>query len=108
MGDLRVWIIIAAIVIVTALLRFLPFWVFGSDRKTPAIIDKLGRILPYAVMGMLVVYCLKGVSFASVSGFLPTLIAALLVTVLHVWKRNTLISVFAGVAFYMVLVQLVF
>lgn len=108
MGDLRVWIIIAAIVIVTALLRFLPFWVFGSDRKTPAIIDKLGRILPYAVMGMLVVYCLKGVSFASVSGFVPTLIATLLVTVLHVWKRNTLLSIMCGTVCYMVLVQLVF
>ena len=108
MGDLRVWIIIAAIVIVTALLRFLPFWVFGSDRKTPAIIDKLGRILPYAVMGMLVVYCLKGVSFASVSGFLPTLIATLLVTVLNVWKRNTLVSIMCGTVCYMVLVQLVF
>ena len=108
MGDLRVWIIITAIVIVTALLRFLPFWVFGSDRKTPAIIDKLGRILPYAVMGMLVVYCLKGVSFVSVSGFLPTLIATLLVTVLHVWKRNTLLSIMCGTVCYMVLVQLVF
>ncbi len=108
MGDLRTWIIIAAIVIVTALLRFLPFWVFGSDRKTPAIIDKLGRILPYAVMGMLVVYCLKGVSFASVSGFVPTLIATALVTVLYVWKRNTLLSIMCGTICYMVLVQLVF
>lgn len=108
MGDLRVWIIIAAIVIATALLRFLPFWVFGSDRKTPAIIDKLGRILPYAVMGMLVVYCLKGVSFASMSGFLPTLIATLLVTVLYVWKRNTLLSIMCGTVCYMVFVQLVF
>lgn len=108
MGDLRAWIIIAAIVIVTALLRFLPFIVFGSKHKTPAIIDKLGRILPYAVMGMLVVYCLRNVSFTNVSGFLPSLIAGLTVGVLYVLKRNTLVSIVCGTVCYMVLLQMVF
>lgn len=108
MNDTQVWLAVAVIALVTAALRFLPFFIFGGSRKTPGIIDKLGKSLPYAIMGMLVVYCLKGVSFESPSGYLPSVIACLVVGLLYIWKRNTLISIVAGTVCYMVLVQMVF
>ena len=108
MTDLRTWGIVAVIALVTAALRFLPFLLFRGNKKTPKLIEKFGRILPYAIMGMLVVYCLKGISFTSVSGWLPMLIASVVVGLLYVWKRNTLISIVCGTVCYMVLVQLVF
>ena len=108
MNDWYVWCTIAVIALVTALLRFLPFSIFSGNRKTPKIVEKLGRDLPYAIMGMLVVYCLKDLSFAGVSGFLPQLIACAVVVVLHVWRRNTLVSIIGGTVCYMVMVQLVF
>ena len=108
MIDLRTLGIIAIVALVTALLRFLPFIIFRGNKKTPKLIKKLGGMLPYSIMGMLVVYCLKSVSFSSLNGFLPQLIASLVIILLHVWKRNTLISIVSGTVVYMVLVQLVF
>lgn len=108
MNDLHIWVLVAVIALVTAALRFLPFIIWSGNKKTPKIIEKLGRVLPFAIMGMLVVYCLKDVSFANVSGFLPAAIACLVVGVLYVWKRNTLISIIAGTVCYMILVQMVF
>ena len=108
MNNYHAWAIIAVIALVTAALRFLPFAIFSDSRKTPKIIEKLSKILPFAIMGMLVVYCLKGISFASVQGFLPALIACAVVGVLYVWKRNTLVSIVCGTVVYMLLVQLVF
>lgn len=108
MGETYIWYAVAVMALVTAVLRFLPFLIWGSSQKTPKIIEKLGRLLPYAIMGMLVVYCLKDVSFASVGGFLPQLMACALVGVLYVWKRNTLLSILSGTLCYMLLVQLVF
>ena len=108
MGESYVFLAVAVIALVTAALRFLPFVLFGGKRKTPRIIERLGRSLPYAVMGMLVVYCLRGVSFTSVGGFLPELIACLIVAGLYIWRRNTLLSIVAGTVVYMVLVQVVF
>lgn len=107
MTDLHTWLIVAVIAMVTVLLRFLPFIIF-RNRKTPKIIEKLGRVLPYAIMGMLVVYCLKDMNFMNVSGFLPQIIACTVVGVLYVWKRNTLLSIICGTVTYMLLVQLVF
>lgn len=108
MPDLHTWGIVAVIALVTAALRFLPFLIFNDKRKTPKLIEKLGKTLPYAIMGMLVIYCLKGISFASVSGWLPMLISCAVVGVLYIWKRNTLISIISGTVCYMLLVQLVF
>ena len=108
MTDLHAWIVVALIALVTAVIRFLPFAVWGGKRKTPKLIEKLGKSLPFAIMGMLVVYCLKDVQFLSLSGFLPALIACLVVGGLYVWKRNTLISIIAGTVSYMVLVQIIF
>ncbi len=108
MADLHIWGMVAVIALVTAALRFLPFVIWGKGRKTPKIIEKLGRLLPFAIMGMLVVYCLKGVSFTSAAGFLPSLIACVFVGVVYVWKRNTLASIVSGTVCYMILVQMVF
>ena len=101
--------ILAIVVIagVTIALRFLPFLLF-MGRKTPKTITYLGKVLPYAVMGMLVVYCLKGVSFSSPGTFLPELIAGAFVAFSYVLKRNTLLSIIGGTVCYMLLVQLVF
>ena len=99
-------IIVAALV--TAATRFLPFFVFGNGKKTPDIIVYLGKVLPYAIMGMLVIYCMKNVSFVKSPYGLPELIACAAVAVLHIWKRNTLLSIAVGTIGYMLLVQFVF
>ncbi len=101
-------LIIAIAAAVTILLRFLPFMIFGGDKKTPEIIVYLGRVLPYAIMGMLVVYALRSTQIAAYPFGLPELIACATVVLLHVWRRNTLISIAGGTLFYMVLVQLIF
>lgn len=93
---------------VTALLRFLPFLIFPGGRKRPQIITYLGGVLPYGVMAMLVIYCLKNVSILAWPHGLPELLAILAVVGLHLWKKNTLLSIFGGTAFYMLLVQVVF
>jgi len=108
MNESKAWLFILVIALVTAALRFLPFLIFKDQSKTPKIISKLSNLLPYAIMGMLVVYCLKDISFESISNFLPALISAIVVIILHVWKRNTLISIVLGTICYMLLVQLVF
>ena len=79
-----------------------------SKKHWPAFITYLSSLLPYAVMAMLVVYCLRNISFASAGNFVPELICVILVAVLHVWKRNTILSIVTGTVCYMLLVQLVF
>ena len=101
-------LLIAVAVLVTMATRFLPFLIFGEKRKTPAIIEYLGKVLPCAIMGKLVVYCLKDMSFLSTPFGLPELIACVVVAALHVWKRNSLLSIGGGTVCYMLLVQLVF
>lgn len=101
-------LLIIVIAAVTMLLRFLPFIVFPSGRKTPKYITYLGQVLPCAIMGMLVVYCLKSVSLISFPFGLPELIPNILVVGLYVWKRNTLISIGAGTVCYMLLIQFIF
>ena len=101
-------LLIAVAVLVTAATRFLPFLIFGEKRKTPPSIEYLGTVLPCAIMGMLVVYCLKDVSFLKAPFGLPELIACIVVAALHVWKRNSLLSIGGGTGCYMLLVQLIF
>lgn len=98
--------LILVMAIGTALLRFLPFLVFR--KSTPPYIAYLGKVLPPALIGMLVIYCFKDVSFAAAPHGLPELIAAGCVVILHAWKRNSLISILGGTAIYMVLVQVIF
>ena len=88
--------------------RFLPFLLLGDKRQTPAFIRYLGQVLPYAIMGMLVVYCLRNVSITAAPHGLPELISCALVAILHLWKRNTLISIVGGTVSYMLMVQLLF
>ena len=101
-------LLIAVAVLVTMATRFLPFLIFGEKRRTPPIIEYLGTVLPCAIMGMLVVYCLKDVSFLTNPFGLPELIACIVVAALHIWKRNSLLSIGGGTVCYMLLVQLVF
>jgi branched-subunit amino acid transport protein AzlD len=99
-------VLIAVMAVVTMILRFLPFIVF--NKNTPAYISYLGKVLPAALIGMLVIYCLKDVSVLESPHGIPELIAALSVVVLQAWKRNSLISILSGTVIYMLLVQLVF
>ena len=94
--------------LVTQVLRFAPFALFGGGRETPRYVAWLGEVLPYAIMGMLCVYCLKGVTFSAVSGWAPSAIAVALVVALQGWKHNSLLSIGAGTICYMILVQAVF
>jgi len=108
MPDLHSALMIAVMALVTAALRFLPFLIFGKNRNTPPLVSYLGQVLPYAIMGMLVVYCLKDISLLSSPFSIPEIIGCAVVTLLHIWKRNTLLSIGAGTVCYMLLVQFIF
>lgn len=101
-------IIIVLVAITTFATRLFPFVLFPEGRKIPKSVEYLGKVLPPAVIGMLVVYCLKGVTPLSFPFGLPELIASAVVVILHVWKRNNLLSIGVGTVLYMVLVQTVF
>lgn len=98
--------VIAAVAAVTVFVRFLPFILFKNN--TPDIVIYLGKVLPSAIMAMLVVYCLKGVSFTELKGFMPELISLFAVFVLYKLKHNTLLSILCGTVCYMLLVQKIF
>ena len=90
------------------LTRFLAFLIFKEDRKTPGFVQYIGKYLPSAVFGMLVVYCLKNVDVLEGNHGLPELIAILVTGALHVWKRQMLLSIAGGTVCYMLLVRFVF
>lgn len=98
-------LVIAAAVIAT---RACPFLLFPVGKETPKAILYLGNTLPYALMALLVVYCLKGVSVLAYPHGIPELIAIAVVAVLHLWKKNTLLSIGVGTALYMFFVQTIF
>ena len=100
-------LIIAVCALCTLLERALPFLIFRG-KEVPEIIRYLGRVLPMAIMATLVMYCLKGISFASVSGFAPMLLASAATALLHLWRGNTMLSIFGGTILYMVLIQMIF
>lgn len=99
---------IAIIVLGTELTRFLPFFLFPAEKPTPKYIQYLGKVLPAAVFGMIVIYCLRNVSLFSGSHGIPELIAIAVTAGLHLWKRQMLLSIAGGTICYMVLVQMVF
>ena len=101
-------ITVARVVLGTAVTRFLPFLIFPAGKPTPRYIQYLGKVLPAAVFGLLVIYCLRNVSVFTGSHGIPEMIAILVVVVLHVWKRQMLLSIAGGTVCYMLLVQLVF
>lgn len=101
-------ITIAMVVLGTMITRFLPFLVFPAGKETPKYIQYVGKVLPAAVFGLLVVYCLRSVDLFSGNHGLPEAISIALVIALHVWKRQMLLSIAGGTVCYMLLVQLVF
>ena len=106
MNSMHAAALVAAMSVMTILTRFLPFIVFRKN--TPRYITYLGKVLPPAIIGMLVIYCLKDVSLLAKPFGIPELIAAACVVVLQVWRRNSLVSILTGTVVYMVLVQMVF
>ncbi|MCI8865713.1 MAG: branched-chain amino acid transporter AzlD [Lachnospiraceae bacterium] len=107
MTTLQKCITVVAVVLGTALTRFLPFFLFPEGKTPPKYISYLGSVLPYAVIGFLVVYSLKDVAVSPFHG-LPEIISILFIAVLHKWRKNTLLSIGAGTALYMYLVQVWF
>ena len=101
-------LMILAVAAGTQLTRWLPFWLFPEKKEPPTIVTYLGRVLPAATMGLLVVYCLKGVSWTAAPHGIPELLSVAVVAVLHRWKGNVLLSIAGGTALYMVLVQMIF
>lgn len=99
---------IAVMAIVTFLTRVLPFLLFDRGESPPKLVLYLGRVLPPAIIAMLIVYCLRGVSFSTPGGWVPQLLCVAVVVALHLWKHNNLLSIFGGTVLYMVLVQAVF
>ena len=92
----------------TMLTRFLPFLIFKEDRKTPGFVQYIGKYLPSAVFGMLVVYCLKNVDLTAYPFSLAEIIAVAVTALAHIWKRSTLLSIAVGTACYMILIRTAF
>jgi branched-subunit amino acid transport protein AzlD len=92
----------------TILTRALPFLLFPENRQIPKYIKYLADILPYTIIGMLVVFCLKDISFTQSPHAIPEAISITVIVILHIWKKNTLLSIGGGALFYMILVQSVF
>lgn len=99
-------ILIATMAVGTMVLRFLPFALFS--KKTPKWVIYLGDVLPYSIIAMLVVYCLKDINFTKVSYGIPEIISVAFVVLLHKWKHNTLLSILGGTICYMFFVQVIF
>lgn len=108
MTDLQMLITVLLVALGTLLTRFLAFWLFPAGKKTPAYIHYLGKVLPAAVFGLLVVYCLKHVQIFTGSHGLPELISIALVVLLHLHRKQMLLSIAGGTVCYMLLVQLIF
>lgn len=98
---------ILVVVLGTMATRFLPFLIFPDKKEPPPVVAYLGKVLPYAVMGLLVVYCLKD-SFGAGRNAVPEIISIAFLVILHKWKKNTLLSIGAGTVLYMFLVQTIF
>lgn len=101
-------IMIAMVVTGTMLTRFLPFLVFPSSKTTPDYVRYLGKVLPAAIFGLLVIYCIKDVSLLSGNHGIPDLIGITVVVLLHVWKKQMLLSIAGGTIVYMILIQMIF
>lgn len=109
MLDLKESIITVGVVVLgTMVTRFLPFLIFPPNKTTPNYIKYLGEVLPFAVIGMLVIYCMKSVNIKSFPYGVPELISIVFICVLHFWKKDMLISIAGGTICYMVLIQRVF
>lgn len=108
LSPLQTLLMIMAIALGTFLTRSLPFILFPEGKEVPAYINYLGTVLPYAMIGLLVIYCLKDIDFTAIPFGLPEGVALLSIISLHYWKNNTLISIAGGTIMYMILVQTIF
>ena len=99
---------IAVMAFVTYIIRLGPFLLFGKGHTTPEWVVYMGKVLPPAVMGMLIIYSLKSVEVLIINSIAPVFLAILTTAILHVWKRNNLLSILSGTAVYMVMIQVVF
>lgn len=107
MTEVQSAVTIGAVILGTMATRFLPFLVFPKGKPPPKFVQYLGKVLPCAAIGLLVVYCFKDVASSGTYG-IPEILSVLLIIVLHKWKKNTLLSIGGGTALYMLLVQTVF
>jgi branched-subunit amino acid transport protein AzlD len=105
MSPVDAMLTVAVTAVVTFLIRYLPFALFGQQKRPAKVLTDISRLLPAAIIAVLVVYCLKTINFLQVSQFLPQLIAVAIVAGLHIWKRNNLLSIGVGTVCYMVMVQ---
>ncbi len=106
MSDLQLLITVLAMALATMLTRFLPFILFPDHKPIPSFVSFLADRLPYASLGMLVVYALKDVSITAMPYGIPELISMALIAVVHHWKNNTLLSISSGLLLYLLLVNL--
>ncbi len=106
MSRLQALVLLCIVAAVTALTRFLPFLLFPKGKETPPLLQYLGRVLPGAIVGMLVVYCLRSTDFASPSHGIPEMAAAVFIAAIHKWRHNLLLSIVGGTALYMLLIRL--
>lgn len=105
-NEIHSLLLVLVVAAITVMIRFMPFVIFR--KKTPQVVLYLGKMLPFAIMGMLVVYCLKNVSLTEGSHAIPEVIAIALVILLHKWKHNTLLSILLGTLAYMFMIQVIF
>lgn len=108
MSLIQVVIMIWMVILGTMITRFLPFCIFTSDKPTPKYVQYLGKMIPSAALGMLVIYCLKDVSLFRGNHGVPELISIIIVVLLHLWKKQMMISIVGGTISYMVFIQLIF
>lgn len=108
LSPLQAIAVIATVVAVTVCCRALPFLVFRDDRPVSGLVVYLGRILPFAIISILVIYCLRNTRFIAAPFGAPEIIAVVLAAAIHVWKRNNLLSIGISTAVYMFLLQVVF
>lgn len=105
MTGIKALAVVVIVAICTFATRMTPFLLFGSNKGVPSFVNYLGKVLPSAIMGVLIIYCLKNISFTAAPFGIPEMVATCTVILLHLWKRNTLLSITGGTVIYMLLVQ---
>lgn len=108
MTELQRWLMVFALASGTILTRFIPFWFFPENKAIPHWLKKLGDTLPYASLGMLVVYALKGLSVTTYPYGVSEIISLVFITIIHLYKKNTLVSIFLGLVIYLICVNIIF
>ena len=106
MTTVQIGVTVALVALTTAAIRFAPFLLFPNGKKVPDFVQWLGKQLPRAVMAMLVIYCLKDVSFLQAADWIPALVGVAVTAAVHVWKKQMILSISAGTIIYMVLLRL--